>query len=100
MGVSSGLELLTLPHGHQLRLDLLERYKHVFPLMCAFMHPTVPSPLMQLLIIFALLFFSSVLCSYLCQISHHVYFILSLCSTSVYVSDLGINNHFLFLKFA
>lgn len=25
MGVSSGLELLTLPHGHQLRLDLLER---------------------------------------------------------------------------
>lgn len=26
MGVSSGLELLTLPHGHQLRLDLLERY--------------------------------------------------------------------------
>lgn len=28
MGVSSGLELLTLPHGHQLRLDLLERYGH------------------------------------------------------------------------
>uniref|UniRef100_A0A3B5LEZ8 SH2 domain containing 3Ca n=1 Tax=Xiphophorus couchianus TaxID=32473 RepID=A0A3B5LEZ8_9TELE len=26
MGVSSGLELLTLPHGHQLRLDLLEFY--------------------------------------------------------------------------
>ncbi|XP_030623765.1 SH2 domain-containing protein 3C [Chanos chanos] len=26
MGVGSGLELLTLPHGHQLRLDLLERY--------------------------------------------------------------------------
>lgn len=26
MGVSSGMELLTLPHGHQLRLDLLERY--------------------------------------------------------------------------
>uniref|UniRef100_A0A8C1MP69 SH2 domain containing 3Ca n=1 Tax=Cyprinus carpio TaxID=7962 RepID=A0A8C1MP69_CYPCA len=26
MGVSSGLELLTLPHGHQLRLDLLERH--------------------------------------------------------------------------
>lgn len=25
MGVTSGLELLTLPHGHQLRLDLLER---------------------------------------------------------------------------
>lgn len=30
MGVSSGLELLTLPHGHQLRLDLLERCKHTF----------------------------------------------------------------------
>lgn len=29
MGVSSGLELLTLPHGHQLRLDLLERYKYI-----------------------------------------------------------------------
>ncbi|XP_034752351.1 SH2 domain-containing protein 3C isoform X1 [Etheostoma cragini] len=26
MGVSSGLELLTLPHGHQLRIDLLERF--------------------------------------------------------------------------
>ncbi|KAM4663743.1 SH2 domain-containing protein 3C isoform 2-T2 [Discoglossus pictus] len=26
MGVSSGMELLTLPHGHQLRLDLLERF--------------------------------------------------------------------------
>uniref|UniRef100_A0A8D3BNS3 SH2 domain containing 3Ca n=1 Tax=Scophthalmus maximus TaxID=52904 RepID=A0A8D3BNS3_SCOMX len=26
MGLSSGLELLTLPHGHQLRLDLLERF--------------------------------------------------------------------------
>ncbi|MEQ2274866.1 SH2 domain-containing protein 3C, partial [Xenotaenia resolanae] len=26
MGVSTGLELLTLPHGHQLRLDLLERF--------------------------------------------------------------------------
>lgn len=26
MGVTSGLELLTLPHGRQLRLDLLERY--------------------------------------------------------------------------
>ncbi|KAK2823795.1 hypothetical protein Q7C36_020395 [Tachysurus vachellii] len=26
MGVGSGLELLTLPHGHQLRLDLLERF--------------------------------------------------------------------------
>lgn len=31
MGVSSGLELLTLPHGHQLRLDLLERYEDVSP---------------------------------------------------------------------
>lgn len=38
MGVSSGLELLTLPHGHQLRLDLLERYKHAsFPLS-SFIH--------------------------------------------------------------
>uniref|UniRef100_A0A3Q4IB46 BCAR3 adaptor protein, NSP family member n=1 Tax=Neolamprologus brichardi TaxID=32507 RepID=A0A3Q4IB46_NEOBR len=26
MGVSSGLELVTLPHGRQLRLDLMERY--------------------------------------------------------------------------
>ncbi|KAM8930195.1 breast cancer anti-estrogen resistance protein 3 isoform 2-T2 [Pelodytes ibericus] len=26
MGVSSGLELLTLPYGHQLRLDLIERH--------------------------------------------------------------------------
>ncbi|EMP26098.1 SH2 domain-containing protein 3A [Chelonia mydas] len=26
MGVSSGLELITLPHGHQLQLDLLERH--------------------------------------------------------------------------
>ncbi|XP_053551885.1 SH2 domain-containing protein 3C isoform X2 [Bombina bombina] len=26
MGVSSGMELLTLPHGRQLRLDLLERF--------------------------------------------------------------------------
>lgn len=25
MGVHSGMELLTLPHGQQLRLDLLER---------------------------------------------------------------------------
>lgn len=25
MGVSSGLELVTLPHGRQLRLDLMER---------------------------------------------------------------------------
>uniref|UniRef100_A0A3B3QJW6 SH2 domain containing 3A n=1 Tax=Paramormyrops kingsleyae TaxID=1676925 RepID=A0A3B3QJW6_9TELE len=27
MGVSSGLELITLPHGHQLRRDLLERHQ-------------------------------------------------------------------------
>lgn len=27
MGVGSGLELLTLPHGHQLRLDLMERFQ-------------------------------------------------------------------------
>ncbi|XP_064311592.1 breast cancer anti-estrogen resistance protein 3 [Phalacrocorax carbo] len=26
MGVNSGLELITLPYGHQLRLDLIERY--------------------------------------------------------------------------
>ncbi len=26
MGVTSGLELLTLPHGRQLRQDLMERY--------------------------------------------------------------------------
>lgn len=26
MGVGSGLELVTLPHGRQLRQDLLERY--------------------------------------------------------------------------
>lgn len=26
MGVETGLELVTLPHGHQLRQDLLERY--------------------------------------------------------------------------
>ncbi|XP_071985190.1 breast cancer anti-estrogen resistance protein 3 isoform X2 [Engystomops pustulosus] len=26
MGVGSGLELITLPHGHQLRLDLIERH--------------------------------------------------------------------------
>lgn len=25
MGVSSGLELITLPYGHQLRLDIIER---------------------------------------------------------------------------
>ncbi|KAM9256572.1 SH2 domain-containing protein 3C isoform 1-T1 [Cariama cristata] len=34
MGVSSGLELLTLPHGHQLRLDLLERF-HTMSIMIA-----------------------------------------------------------------
>lgn len=27
MGVGSGLELVTLPHGSQLRKDLLERYE-------------------------------------------------------------------------
>ncbi|XP_069783428.1 breast cancer anti-estrogen resistance protein 3 homolog isoform X2 [Narcine bancroftii] len=26
MGVSSGLDLITLPHGHQLRMDLMERH--------------------------------------------------------------------------
>ncbi|EMP38112.1 SH2 domain-containing protein 3C, partial [Chelonia mydas] len=34
MGVSSGMELLTLPHGHQLRLDLLERF-HTMSVMIA-----------------------------------------------------------------
>ncbi|XP_032089090.1 SH2 domain-containing protein 3C [Thamnophis elegans] len=34
MGVSSGMELLTLPHGHQLRLDLLERF-HTMTIMIA-----------------------------------------------------------------
>ncbi|XP_073397057.1 SH2 domain-containing protein 3C isoform X3 [Dendrobates tinctorius] len=34
MGVSSGMELLTLPHGRQLRLDLLERY-HTMSIMIA-----------------------------------------------------------------
>ncbi|XP_051492248.1 SH2 domain-containing protein 3C isoform X4 [Apus apus] len=34
MGVSSGMELLTLPHGHQLRLDLLERF-HTMSIMIA-----------------------------------------------------------------
>ncbi|XP_043914633.1 SH2 domain-containing protein 3C [Protopterus annectens] len=34
MGVSSGLELLTLQHGHQLRLDLLERF-HTMSIMIA-----------------------------------------------------------------
>ncbi|XP_062237261.1 SH2 domain containing 3Cb isoform X2 [Platichthys flesus] len=34
MGVSSGIELLTLPHGQQLRLDLLERF-HTMAIMLA-----------------------------------------------------------------
>uniref|UniRef100_A0A8C5PFI9 SH2 domain containing 3C n=1 Tax=Leptobrachium leishanense TaxID=445787 RepID=A0A8C5PFI9_9ANUR len=34
MGVSSGMELLTLPHGRQLRLDLLERF-HTMAIMIA-----------------------------------------------------------------
>ncbi|XP_067294177.1 SH2 domain containing 3Cb isoform X2 [Pseudorasbora parva] len=34
MGVSSGMELLTLPHGHHLRQDLLERY-HTMSIMLA-----------------------------------------------------------------
>ncbi|XP_054249528.1 SH2 domain-containing protein 3C isoform X6 [Indicator indicator] len=34
MGVSSGMELITLPHGHQLRLDLLERF-HTMSIMIA-----------------------------------------------------------------
>ncbi|XP_072521368.1 SH2 domain containing 3Cb isoform X2 [Salminus brasiliensis] len=34
MGVSSGMELLTLPHGHYLRQDLLERF-HTMSIMLA-----------------------------------------------------------------
>ncbi|KAG8447751.1 hypothetical protein GDO86_015022 [Hymenochirus boettgeri] len=34
MGVNSGMELLTLPHGRQLRLDLLERF-HTMSIMIA-----------------------------------------------------------------
>ncbi|XP_078502783.1 SH2 domain-containing protein 3C isoform X2 [Lissotriton helveticus] len=34
MGVDSGMELLTLPHGRQLRLDLLERF-HTMSIMIA-----------------------------------------------------------------
>uniref|UniRef100_A0A4W4HFP6 SH2 domain containing 3Cb n=1 Tax=Electrophorus electricus TaxID=8005 RepID=A0A4W4HFP6_ELEEL len=34
MGVSSGMELLTLPHGHHLRQDLLERF-HTMSIMLA-----------------------------------------------------------------
>ncbi|XP_056314703.1 SH2 domain containing 3Cb isoform X1 [Danio aesculapii] len=34
MGVSSGMELLTLPHGHHLRQDLLERF-HTMSIMWA-----------------------------------------------------------------
>ncbi|XP_075434637.1 SH2 domain-containing protein 3C isoform X3 [Ascaphus truei] len=34
MGVSSGMELLTLPHGRQLRLDLLERF-HTMSILIA-----------------------------------------------------------------
>ncbi|XP_018088249.1 SH2 domain-containing protein 3C isoform X2 [Xenopus laevis] len=34
MGVSSGMELLTLPHGRQLRVDLLERF-HTMSIMIA-----------------------------------------------------------------
>lgn len=32
MGVGTGLELVTLPHGHQLRQDLLERYVQLYSL--------------------------------------------------------------------
>lgn len=62
MGVSSGLELLTLPHGHQLRLDLLERYKHTFT---SFIHHSRTPSLIQLLIIFALQFLTIIFFSFL-----------------------------------
>lgn len=43
MGVGSGLELVTLPHGHQLRQDLLERYTHTIlkinPMLHFVSHP-------------------------------------------------------------
>lgn len=42
MGVSSGLELLTLPHGHQLRLDLLERYMHALFFLLSPFYPSLP----------------------------------------------------------
>lgn len=51
MGVSSGLELLTLPHGHQLRLDLLERYKQALALSydVRLLHHSAACSLRQLL---------------------------------------------------
>lgn len=41
MGVGSGLELVTLPHGHQLRQDLLERYTNlkINPMLHFVSHP-------------------------------------------------------------
>ncbi len=79
MGVSSGLELLTLPHGHQLRLDLLERYRHALPV---FIHHSPTPSLIQLLIFCALLFstiLSFVLIATL-QIFHPLYSLLIYCS--------------------
>ncbi|XP_006797934.1 breast cancer anti-estrogen resistance protein 3 homolog [Neolamprologus brichardi] len=46
MGVSSGLELVTLPHGRQLRLDLMERYiTSSPPVVCV----PLPLPLLTLM---------------------------------------------------
>ncbi|KAM3611660.1 uncharacterized protein V6R79_022087 [Siganus canaliculatus] len=36
MGVSSGMELLTLPHGQQLRLDLLERFQTMATMLAVY----------------------------------------------------------------
>lgn len=83
MGVSSGLELLTLPHGHQLRLDLLERYEHAFSPMAFFIHFTERSSS------------SLLLYYYPQQISHHAYCTLG----TLHFPDLDIDNNFLLLNF-
>ncbi|XP_056449287.1 SH2 domain-containing protein 3C-like [Gadus chalcogrammus] len=44
MGVASGVELLTLAHGHQLRLDLLERYQTMSVVLAVFILGCTGSP--------------------------------------------------------
>ncbi|CAL8344344.1 unnamed protein product [Lota lota] len=44
MGVASGVELLTLAHGHQLRLDLLERYQTMSVVLALFILGCTGSP--------------------------------------------------------
>ncbi|KAK0156490.1 SH2 domain-containing protein 3C [Merluccius polli] len=44
MGVGSGVELLTLAHGHQLRLDLLERYQTMSVALAVFILGCTGSP--------------------------------------------------------